>query len=160
MGFKNKKYAFKNVVMVCYLLIGFPTAHGYLIEGKEKIAASNPVPPQPRAIRPNPATLTQRPPARNTTTQTEDMSGSERASVEQENNQKEQTSEDRFVTIDFDNVDIDIFIKFIRTSRDETTSGRAFTNYEYKDMGVILSPSNKSGKVCPPEAHSGSIPGD
>ena len=127
-----------------WLITCLPAAHGARIAGEEDVTPSNPAPTQPRAIRPNPRTLPQRRPAQNTPTQVtpqaEEMTSSERTAAGQENDPEEQTSDDRFVTIDFDNVDIEIFIKFIS----ELTGKNFVIDKAVKGKVTIISPTKIS----------------
>ena len=141
MSFKHTiKYAAVGLTVLLWLFAGFPEAQGARIAGDAEVTPSNPAPTQPRVIRPNPRTRPQRTPAQPTTTQTEQKSSPEGTTIKLENNPREQTSEDRFVTIDFDNVDIAIFIKFIS----ELTGKNFVIDKAVKGKVTIISPTKIS----------------
>ncbi len=141
MSFKHTiKYAAVAFMVQLWILSGLPAANGARIAGEEEVTPSNPAPTEPRDIRPNQRTLPQRIPTQRTTIQAEEISNPESTAAAQENSQKEQGPDDRFVTIDFDNVDIEIFIKFIS----ELTGKNFVIDKAIKGKVTIISPTKIS----------------
>ncbi len=134
------KYTFSVFWVPLWLFMGFPSAQGARIAGEEDVTPSKPTPIQQRVIRPNPRTLPQRRPVPRTTVQSEEKPDTKGAVAGEKKAQEEPATDARFVTIDFDNVDIQIFIKFIS----ELTGKNFVVDKAVKGKVTIISPTKIS----------------
>jgi general secretion pathway protein D len=136
---RTLKYASTVLWVLLWLFMGFPTAQGARIAGEEDVTPSRPLPIQQR-IRPNQRTLPSRRPVPRTTVQSEEKTDSKGAATGEKKSPNNQTTDARFVTIDFDNVDIQIFIKFIS----ELTGKNFVVDKAVKGKVTIISPTKIS----------------
>jgi general secretion pathway protein D len=136
---RTLKYA-STVLLLLWLFMGFPEAEAARIAGEEDVTPSNPTLIQQRVIRPNPRTVPQKRPVPRTTVQSEEKTDSTSAVTGGKKSPDKQAADARFVTIDFDNVDIQIFIKFIS----ELTGKNFVIDKAVKGKVTIVSPTKIS----------------